>query len=147
MTRRRPGVSPEVSRRMAAVRHTDTAPEIALRRALINLGVQFRVHDGSLPGTPDVVLPGRRVVVFVHGCFWHRHRGCSRATLPKSNLAFWSEKFLHNVRRDARKTRLLRSAGWGVYTVWQCRIEENAAREARRVSIGKRLRNGRSRST
>lgn len=135
MTFRRPSTSPEVSRRMAAVRQRDTMPELELRRALTRLGVRYRLHDRRLPGTPDVVLVDHRVAVFVHGCFWHRHRKCSRATSPKSNASFWSEKFEQNVKRDARKARILRSRGWSVYTVWQCRVAENPDREARRVAV------------
>lgn len=134
MTERRLHTSAEVSRRMAAVRRQDTVPELELRRALSELGVRYRLHDRNLPGTPDVVLMNRQVAVFVHGCFWHRHPRCSRATSPKSNIAFWSDKFRQNVKRDARKARILRSSGWSVCIVWQCRIEANPGREARRVA-------------
>lgn len=123
-----------VSRRMAAVRQRNTDPEMVLRRELSRIGVRFRVHDGSLPGTPDIVLRGRRVAIFVHGCFWHRHRNCRLATLPKSNVEFWSTKLRENVRRDARNARLLRSVGWTVCTVWECRLRQRALAEARRVS-------------
>ncbi len=100
MSGRTTGTSSTVSRRMAAVRQRNTDPEIALQRALSQLGLSFHVHDGSLPGTPNIVLDGHPVAIFVHGCFWHRHRGCPYATLPKSNTSFWSEKFRENVRSD-----------------------------------------------
>jgi DNA mismatch endonuclease (patch repair protein) len=119
---------------MSAVKRRDTEPEVVLRRALTELGIRYHLHDQSLPGTPDVVLSDRRVAVFVHGCFWHRHPRCSLATSPKSNVAFWKDKFQRNVKRDARNARILRSAGWSVCTVWQCRIEKDAGREARRVA-------------
>ena len=139
----RPRTTAEVSRRMAAVKRRDTVPELELRRALGERGVRFRLHDPKLPGTPDIVLMDRRVAVFVHGCFWHRHPGCSRATLPKSNVAFWSDKFRQNVKRDARKVRILRSRDWSVCIVWQCRIKANPGREASRIArIGATLRSG-----
>jgi DNA mismatch endonuclease (patch repair protein) len=130
----RPKTSPMVSQRMAAVRQWNTDPEMTLRRALRGIGIRFRVHDRSLPGTPDIVLDDRHVAIFVHGCFWHRHPGCPRATLPKTNVAFWSAKFDDNVRRDARKARVLRAAGWRVCTVWECRLKKTGLAEARRVS-------------
>jgi DNA mismatch endonuclease (patch repair protein) len=131
---------PAVSRRMASVRRRNTDPEMTLRRALRGIGIRFRVHDRRLPGTPDIVLQKRRVAIFVHGCFWHRHRGCSRATLPKTNVGFWLAKFDDNVRRDARKARVLRSAGWSVCTVWECKLHQDDRAEARRVLTVRRRR-------
>jgi DNA mismatch endonuclease (patch repair protein) len=127
-----------VSQRMAAVRQRNTAPELAFRRELRRLGIRFRIHARGLSGTPDVVLPDSRVAVFVHGCFWHRHRGCARASTPKSNAVFWSKKFVDNVRRDARNARELRSAGWIVCTVWECKLKANASIEAKRVATVRR---------
>jgi DNA mismatch endonuclease (patch repair protein) len=118
---------------MGAVRRRNTEPELAFRKELRRLGVQFRIHDHALPGTPDVVLPERRLAIFVHGCFWHRHRDCPRSTMPKSNRQFWLVKFRGNLSRDARKARQLRAAGWSVCTVWACRLERAAAAEAKRV--------------
>jgi DNA mismatch endonuclease (patch repair protein) len=134
---------------MAAVRRRNTHPEMALRRALRGIGVPYRVHDRRLRGTPDIVLDEPHVAIFVHGCFWHRHRGCRYATVPKSNVAFWSAKFEDNVRRDARTARALRAAGWRVCTVWECRLKQGGLAEAQRVAVaterrslrtGKRLR-------
>jgi DNA mismatch endonuclease (patch repair protein) len=129
---------------MAAVRQRNSAPELALRRELRQRGINFRLHVRGLSGTPDVVLPRFRVAVFVHGCFWHRHRGCARASTPKSNAAFWSTKFANNIRRDARCARKLRSEGWIVCTVWECKIELNAAREAIRVATARKSLDARS---
>jgi DNA mismatch endonuclease (patch repair protein) len=123
---------------MATVRQRDTAPELAFRRELRRLGIRFRLHARALPGTPDVVLPDCRVAVFVHGCFWHRHRGCPRASTPKSNAEFWSVKFDDNVRRDARNVRKLRAEGWAVRTVWECKLKVNAKAEAKRAVAARR---------
>jgi DNA mismatch endonuclease (patch repair protein) len=105
---------------MAKVRPRDTKPEIVVRRMLHALGRRFRLHRRDLPGTPDIVLPAARKAIFVHGCFWHRHDGCRKATVPKARAAFWQEKFDRNVERDGRKERELRDAGWDVLTVWEC---------------------------
>ena len=105
---------------MAGIRSKDTRPELLVRSHLHRAGLRFRVHASELPGTPDMVLPKYRVAIFVHGCFWHRHPGCSRAYTPKSNRAFWRRKFEANVMRDAGKVRALRKAGWRVLTVWEC---------------------------
>ena len=107
---------------MRRVRGKDTKPEIRLRKALHAAGVRFRLHDRRLPGRPDLVLPARRLAIFVHGCFWHRHEGCVRTTTPKANNAYWAQKFAENIERDARKTTELRQAGWNVMVVWECEI-------------------------
>jgi len=107
---------------MGRVRQKNTAPEIRLRKALHAAGIRFRLHDKRLPGRPDIVLPGRRLAVFVHGCFWHRHESCSRTTTPKSNATYWTQKFAENIERDQRKTNQLRSEGWNVRIVWECEI-------------------------
>ena len=108
---------------MARVRGRDTAPEIVVRKILHGLGYRFRLHRRDLPGTPDIVLPSRRRIIFVHGCFWHAH-GCSIGKPPKSHIAYWKRKFRQNRRRDMRNYRLLRKAGWGVLTIWQCEIKD-----------------------
>ena len=106
---------------MSKIRGRDTSPELALRRALHSLGLRFRVH-AALPGKPDIVLPRHKAVVFVHGCFWHRHEGCKVASNPKSNTAFWEEKFERNVARDRRVAGQLEAAGWRVLVSWECEL-------------------------
>ena len=109
---------------ISGIRGKDTKPELLIRSYLHRAGLRFRLHARGMTGSPDVVLPGRRVAVFVHGCFWHRHVGCSKASVPKSNVAFWRAKFAENVRRDRRTTRALRRDGWRVLTVWECQTSE-----------------------
>lgn len=112
----------ERSERMSRIRGKNTQPELALRKALHRLGLRYRLHGAGLPGRPDLVLPRYETVVFVHGCFWHRHLGCSIATTPKSNTPFWLEKFEKNVARDARVTKQLEDQGWAVFVVWECEL-------------------------
>lgn len=111
---------------MRRVQGKDTKPEIRLRKALHAAGVRFRLHDRRLPGRPDLVLPGRGLAIFVHGCFWHRHEGCPRTTTPKANNAYWTQKFAENIERDGHKIRELRQAGWNVRVVWECEILNDA---------------------
>lgn len=107
---------------MSRIRSGDTSPEIAVRSILHRLGYRFRLHDRNLPGRPDIVLKRHRVALFVHGCFWHRHRGCRFAYTPKSNISFWTAKFAENVARDRVVLRQLRRDGWRVLVVWECRL-------------------------
>lgn len=104
----------ERSERMSRIRSSNTAPEVALRRAMHAIGFRFRLHSKGLPGKPDIVLPRHKTVIFVHGCFWHRHSGCKIATTPKTNTEFWVEKFDRNVVRDARTREQLEGLGWRV---------------------------------
>ncbi|MBS0228198.1 MAG: DNA mismatch endonuclease Vsr [Proteobacteria bacterium] len=112
------------SRMMSGIRGRDTKPEKLVRSFLHRAGLRFRLHT-SLPGKPDLVFPKHHAVVFVHGCFWHRHAGCRYATMPTTNAAFWQAKFAANVARDNRVTRQLRKEGWRVYVAWSCRIDES----------------------
>jgi DNA mismatch endonuclease, patch repair protein len=112
----------ERSIRMAAIRSRDTSPELTLRKALHALGLRYRINDRRLPGKPDIVLPRHRAVVFVHGCFWHRHEGCKIASKPKSNTVFWVDKFQKNVERDARSVRDLTTLGWRIFVIWECTL-------------------------
>ena len=107
------------SRIMAAVRSADTGPELVVRRLAHKMGYRYRLNVRALPGSPDVVFSGRRKVIFVHGCFWHRHR-CKRGTTPKTRLSYWLPKFEANQRRDRDNMRELRRAGWDILTVWEC---------------------------
>ena len=112
------------SRIMRAVRSQDTLPELFVRRIVHALGYRYRLHPKTLPGKPDLVFPSRRKIVFVHGCFWHRHKGCRYTTSPKSNVEFWEDKFRNNMIRDRRTVRTLKELGWSVMTVWQCQLKD-----------------------
>lgn len=114
------------TKRMQAVRRAGTAPEQRVRAALRALGIRYRL-DSALPGKPDVKLVGRPAVIFVHGCFWHRHAGCARATSPRANDAWWVEKFAGNVRRDERVRGELERRGYAVLTVWECETTDPLA--------------------
>lgn len=121
-------MSPEErSRRMALVRSVDTKPEMLVRRLLHRMGYRYRLHRRDLPGSPDLAFMSRRAVVFVHGCFWHRHAGCPLARMPKSRTEFWSSKLEGNRERDARKVAALESVGWRVLTVWECELKDTEA--------------------
>ena len=120
-----PRVTPARSANMSKVRGKNTKPEMAVRRAAHALGLRFRLHHRDLPGTPDLVFPGRKTAIFVHGCFWHRHPGCSKAgPPPKTRTAFWQAKFDRNTARDARNVEALRAAGWSVAIVWECETRD-----------------------
>ncbi|MCE5981769.1 very short patch repair endonuclease [Pseudomonas sp. LF19] len=125
----------ERSDRMSRIRGKDTQPELALRKVLHRLGLRYRLHVAELPGKPDLVFPRYRTVVFVHGCFWHRHAGCNVATTPKSNTPFWLEKFDKNVARDTRVTEQLEALGWRVFVAWECEL----ASMTRARATGERL--------
>jgi DNA mismatch endonuclease (patch repair protein) len=105
---------------MARIGGRNTAPEMAVRRILHRMGARFRLHRRDLPGTPDIVLPGRKLALLVHGCFWHRHDGCKYTYTPKTRVEFWTRKFAQNVARDAKVQRLLSELGWRVQVIWEC---------------------------
>ncbi|ABE63300.1 T/G mismatch-specific endonuclease [Nitrobacter hamburgensis X14] len=105
---------------MSRVGGKNTTPEIVVRKVAHSLGLRFRLHRKQLPGTPDLVFPKWRTAIFVHGCFWHRHPGCAKASTPKSRTEYWQDKFETNVRRDKKNVALLRKQGWLVLTVWEC---------------------------
>jgi DNA mismatch endonuclease (patch repair protein) len=105
---------------MSRIKGYDTKPEIFVRTLLHKAGFRFRLHQNKLPGKPDIILPKYDSVIFVHGCFWHRHEGCKFAYTPKSRLDFWNKKFKENVQRDKKKKEELKRMGWKVYTIWEC---------------------------
>jgi DNA mismatch endonuclease (patch repair protein) len=105
---------------MSKVRSSGTKPEVIVRKKLHSLGFRFRLHNKALPGKPDIVLPKHRVVVFVHGCFWHHHNGCGKSKLPTSNAKFWRTKIFENVRRDAKIKADLKKLGWRILVIWEC---------------------------
>jgi DNA mismatch endonuclease (patch repair protein) len=109
---------------MSAVRGKNTGPELRLRRIVYGLGYRYRLHRRNLPGTPDLVFPGRRKVVFLHGCFWHQHEGCAAARIPKTRPEFWLEKFSQNKARDERVVASLEAAGWRSLVIWECELAE-----------------------
>ena len=110
---------------MSRIKGKDTKPEIIVRSMLHRMGYRYRLHAKNLPGRPDIVLPKYKTVIFVHGCFWHRHKGCKETTTPKTRTEFWEEKFAGNVARDKKKAAALRRLGWKVITVWECQIGKN----------------------
>jgi len=116
---------------MRRVKGRDTGPELTVRKALTRLGARYRLHRKDLPGHPDVVLPGRRLALFVHGCFWHGHDCARGARVPKQNRDYWVAKVGRNVARDARTGEALRALGWRVETIWECELKDAAALEAR----------------
>ena len=132
---------------MRAVKRANTAPEIIVRQVLHALGIRFRLHRRDLPGSPDVVLPRFRTVIFVHGCFWHRHPDCRYTTTPKTRQEYWLPKFAANIERDLRKEAQLQALGWRVLLVWECETkqrEELTLRLRRELKLSEAARDGAS---
>lgn len=115
------------SRMMSGIQSRNTRPEMKVRSALHRAGFRFRLHVTGLPGKPDLVFPKHRAVLFVHGCYWHRHDGCRIASTPSTNRDFWTDKFEANVRRDRQARQALLSAGWRVGVVWECATRKQPA--------------------
>lgn len=109
---------------MARIGPRNTAPEMAVRRAVHRLGYRFRLHRKDLPGCPDLVLPRHQLAVFVHGCFWHRHEACTNCSMPKTRIDFWATKFGATVARDRRNIETLHALGWRTLVVWECETEK-----------------------
>ncbi len=126
-------VPPARRRNLAAVGGKDTTPELIVRRLLFRMGYRFRLHRRDLPGTPDIVLPGRRKIVDVRGCFWHRHPdpACRNAVLPKVRADWWAAKLARNVERDERNLTALQAAGWSVLVLWECEVQDADGLKAR----------------
>ncbi len=120
---------------MARVGQKNTKPELIVRKLLHGLGYRYRLHRRNLPGTPDICFPSRKKVIFVHGCFWHRHEGCRRTTTPKTRTDFWEEKFRQNVARDRRKIDDLQKLGWNALVVWECETEDIYKLESRLINF------------
>ena len=118
---------------MSRVHQRDTKPEMLVRSMIFRMGFRYRLHRRDLPGSPDVVLSRYKKIIFVHGCFWHRHTGCRFTAKPKTRPAFWAAKFKANQQRDRRAVRALRANGWGVMTVWECETR-NPERLSRRIA-------------
>ncbi len=111
----------KISSRMGSIRSKKTKPERMIAAILVKLGVKFSCNVRTLPGTPDFVIQGTKKIIFVHGCFWHRH-GCKKSSTPKTNTDFWIRKFAKNVRRDRAVVARLRRSGWSVLTLWECKL-------------------------
>jgi DNA mismatch endonuclease (patch repair protein) len=109
---------------MRAVHSVDTTPELLVRRMIHSLGYRYRLHNRKLPGTPDLVFAGRKKVIFVHGCFWHRHRCKGGRSFPSSRTKYWRKKFENNQRRDSQNRRKLRKMGWDIMIIWECQIRK-----------------------
>jgi DNA mismatch endonuclease, patch repair protein len=112
------------SKNMSAIKGKNTSPELAVRKALFARGFRYRLHAAGLPSKPDIVLPKYKTVVFVNGCFWHRHEGCKYAAKPKNNSDFWEKKLARNVERDKQNHAKLRLMGWNIIIVWECELEK-----------------------
>jgi DNA mismatch endonuclease, patch repair protein len=119
----RPVTDAATSARMSRIRQKGTTPELAVRRAVATLGLRYTTDNKDLPGSPDLANRSRRWAIFVHGCYWHRHEGCSKATTPRTNTVFWRNKFSSNVARDNAAQAALRRAGYRVLTFWQCELD------------------------
>jgi DNA mismatch endonuclease (patch repair protein) len=119
------------SRVMRRIRSRDTKPELIVRRLIHAMGYRYRLHDRRLPGCPDLVFRKRRKVIFVHGCFWHRHKECPTAQLPKSRREFWTPKLNANRKRDAKNIRELEQGGWCCLVIWECEVGDQANIEHR----------------
>lgn len=115
------------SKMMAGIRSKNTQPELIVRKVLHGRGFRYRLHTRTLPGSPDIVLPKYKTAIFVHGCFWHRHKNCKYTTSPSTNVERWMSKFKDNVERDVRNQEKLRELKWKVIVIWECELRSNAA--------------------
>jgi len=114
---------------MSCIHSANTKPELIVRKYLYSNGIRYRLRPTNLIGRPDIVIKKRNCIIFVNGCFWHRHKNCKKATLPKSNIDFWSEKFRKNTQRDKETYMQLKNAGWNVITIWECQLSSEKRQE------------------
>ncbi len=136
-------VSPNVrSRMMSGIKGKNTQPEILVRRLLFASGYRFRLHRRDLPGTPDIAMPGRKIAIFVHGCFWHFHHGCRFAKMPATRPDFWETKLEANVARDRRAVEKLKALGWRVLCVWECAMRDAEVAENLQVAMSSWIESG-----
>ncbi|MBR5886681.1 MAG: DNA mismatch endonuclease Vsr [Akkermansia sp.] len=127
---------------MSAIKGKNTKPEIVVRKVLHALGYRFRLHYKDLPGKPDIILPRYKTVIFVNGCFWHRHPGCRYASMPSTNVEFWRAKFRENVERDLKNYSRLRDMGWNVAVLWTCEIKSLVQNEEISFSLDEIIKRG-----
>ncbi|WP_307343902.1 very short patch repair endonuclease [Caldalkalibacillus uzonensis] len=110
---------------MSNIKNQNTKPELLIRSLLHKMGYRFRLHRKDLPGRPDLVLPKYKTVIFIHGCFWHQHPNCKKATIPKRNREFWLKKLTRNMERDQQVIEELESMGWNIIIIWECQVKKN----------------------
>ena len=128
-------VSEKRSRNMSAIKSKNTKPEIAVRKLLHSLGYRFRIHKKNLPGSPDIVLPKYKTVIFVHGCFWHRHENCKYASTPKTRKEFWNKKFTTNIERDIQIQEKIKNIDWRSVVIWECETKNIENLKGRIIDI------------
>lgn len=114
----------ERSQLMAKVKSKDTKPELMVRKLIFSLGYRYRLHSRKLPGNPDLVFAGKRKIIFIHGCFWHRHEGCKHATTPQSRKEYWDKKFARTIERDKATLEELKQLGWNCLVIWECELKD-----------------------
>lgn len=119
---------------MSKISGKNTKPEMILRSELFRKGFRFRVHQKNLPGKPDIVLPKYKTVIFVHGCFWHYHKGCREGRIPSTNSKFWKDKLQRNISKDEENINALRKDKWKVFVVWECEIEKHLERTVKKLT-------------
>lgn len=124
---------------MSRIRSKDTEPEKIVRSLLHRMGYRFRLYRKDLPGKPDIVLPKYKTVIFVHGCFWHRHKGCKRCTTPSTNTAYWLPKFERNIAKDKENQKKLKQLGWRSVIIWECETKNKTRLESKLLSILDRI--------
>jgi DNA mismatch endonuclease (patch repair protein) len=129
----------ERSINMSKIRSKNTLPEIRIRKALWKLGYRYRLHYKKLPGKPDIVIVREKIAIFVHGCFWHRHKNCIEASIPKSNSEYWETKINKNIERDKRNQKIIKKMGWKIVVIWECKITKDIEKNI--LMIKKKLNN------
>lgn len=136
--RAKPRTDLKTSERMGRIRQRDTAPEMLVRRTAASVGLHYRTRNRDLPGSPDLANRRRRWAIFVHGCYWHCHAGCARATIPKTNRAYWLAKFERNRARDANAQRSLLGLGYSVVVIWECEVCDRQSVDTKLKSLIRR---------
>jgi DNA mismatch endonuclease (patch repair protein) len=127
---------------MSRIRSKDTKPEMLVRKFLFSYGFRYKLHDKSLPGKPDLVLPRYKTIIFIHGCFWHGHEGCRYFVVPKTRTEWWLNKISTNRQKDAASEKLLTSAGWKIINIWGCEIKNQKHFRERGLNLLKELKEG-----